>query len=119
MTKRVLDDGSHLIIAFGPDAIDLPPGDEAAVRAALTAMLPASAQILDTAAHDWCTDEFARGAWSSFRPGQLTELPILQAAHGRVVFAGSDLANGCNGFKDGAIESGLSAARSVARLLIP
>ena len=34
-----------------------------------------------------------------------------------MLFAGSDLANGWNGFMDGAIESGLRAARSVAQVL--
>ena len=69
-------------------------------------------------AHDWCGDEFSRGTWSVFRPGQLVDaLEVLQAPHGRVVFAGSDIANGWNGFMDGAIESGMSAARSVSRLL--
>jgi pseudooxynicotine dehydrogenase len=68
--------------------------------------------------HDWCADEFARGTWSVFRPGQLTgALGALQAPHGRVVFAGADLANGWNGFLDGAIESGLTAARTVSDLL--
>jgi monoamine oxidase len=53
-----------------------------------------------------------------FRPGQLTgSLPALQAPHGRVVFAGADIADGWNGFLDGAIESGLAAARSVSLLL--
>lgn len=41
---------------------------------------------------------------------------VLQADV-RVVFAGSDIANGWNGFVDGAIESGLTAARSGNRLL--
>ncbi len=42
---------------------------------------------------------------------------VLQAPHVRVVFAGSDIGNGWNGFVDGAIESGLTAARSANRLL--
>ena len=51
-------------------------------------------------------------------PGQLSgALATLQVPHGHVVFAGSDVADGWNGFMDGAIESGLRAARSVAELL--
>jgi monoamine oxidase len=69
--------------------------------------------------HDWWRDEYSRGTWSVFRPGQLTVLPALQARHGRVVFAGSDVADGWNGFMDGAVESGLRAARSVTQLLQP
>jgi monoamine oxidase len=80
-------------------------------------MLPPTSRVVEVTGHDWCADEFARGTWSVFRPGQLTgALGALQAPHGRVVFAGADLANGWNGFLDGAIESGLTAARTVSHL---
>jgi pseudooxynicotine oxidase len=111
---HMLDDDSQVIIAFGPDARRLPPSDEAAVRRAITDLLPPNARVEAIVAHDWCADEFSRGTWSTMRPGQLVgALEALQAPHGRVVFAGSDIANGWQGFMDGAIESGLSAARSV------
>jgi pseudooxynicotine oxidase len=117
-TEQMFDDGGQLLVAFGPDAGRLPPGNQEAVHRAFADMLPATARIAEVTGHDWCTDEFARGTWSVFRPGQLTgALGALQAPHGRVVFAGADLANGWNGFLDGAIESGLTAARSVCRLL--
>lgn len=41
----------------------------------------------------------------------------MQAAHGRVLFAGSDIANGWGGFIDGAIESGMGAAHGAASML--
>jgi monoamine oxidase len=116
VTENALDDGSHLVVALGPDAQRLPPGDEKAVRDGFTAMLPPQVRIDSITGHDWCADEFSRGTWSTFRPRQLVSLPVLQAPHGLVAFAGSDIANGWNGFMDGAIESGLSAARSVSRL---
>ena len=119
-TEQTLDDGSQLLVAFGPDASRLPPGDAPAVRQAIADLLPPHVQLEAVAAHDWWTDEFSRGTWSVFRPGQLTgALTTLQASHGRVVFAGADVASGWNGFLDGAIESGLTAARSVTRLLAP
>jgi monoamine oxidase len=118
VSGRLLDDGSQLVFAFGPDAHRLPPGDDQAVRRAITDLLPSQVQIEAVAAHDWCADEFSRGTWSAFRPGQLSgSLAALQAPHGRVFFAGSDVADGWNGFMDGAIESGLAAARSVFQLL--
>jgi hypothetical protein len=50
--------------------------------------------------------------------GQLTQaLAELQRPEGRVALAGSDYANGWAGFIDGAIESGLRAARDVHALL--
>ena len=42
-----------------------------------------------------------------------SHLAVLQAPHGHIYFAGSDIANGWGGFIDGAIESGLHAARAV------
>jgi pseudooxynicotine oxidase len=113
-TWEALDDGSQLVFAFGPDAGRVRPGDERAVRAALAELLPDTARIADVTAHDWQADEFSRGTWATFRPGQLASLPSLQAPEGRVVLAGSDVATGWNGFMDGAIESGLVAARTVA-----
>jgi monoamine oxidase len=117
VTETVLDDGSQLLVAFGPDAERLPPGNEQDVRRAVGELLPGGVEIVAVTGHDWWRDEFSRGTWSVFRPGQLTALPDLQAPHGRVVFAGSDLADGWNGFMDGAIESGLRVARSVTQLL--
>jgi monoamine oxidase len=117
VTETVLDDGSQLLVAFGPDAERLRPGDDREVRRAIGELLPGGAEIVAVTGHDWWRDEFSRGTWSVFRPGQLSALPALQAPHGRVVFAGSDLADGWNGFMDGAIESGLRAVRSVTQLL--
>jgi pseudooxynicotine oxidase len=118
VTEQVLDDGGQLLVAFGPDAGRLTPGDEQAVRNAFADLLPPQTRIEAVTGHDWCTDEFSLGTWSVFRPGQLAgSLAALQAPHGRVFFAGADLANGWNGFLDGAIESGLTAARSVSQLL--
>jgi pseudooxynicotine oxidase len=117
-SEQTFDDGGQLLVGFGPDAHRLPPGDEDAVRRAFADMLPSTSRVVEVTGHDWCADEFARGTWSVFRPGQLTgALRALQAPHGRVVFAGADLANGWNGFLDGAIESGLTAARSISSLL--
>jgi pseudooxynicotine oxidase len=119
VTEKVLDDGGQLLVAFGPDAERLRPGDDREVRRAIGERLPAGVEIVAVTGHDWWRDEFSRGTWSVFRPGQLTVLPALQARHGRVVFAGSDVADGWNGFMDGAVESGLRAARSVTQLLQP
>jgi hypothetical protein len=107
VTEHILNDGGQLLVAFGPDGGRLSPTDEQAVRAALSDVLPLGTAIQAVAGHDWRADEFSKGTWSVFRPGQLTgSLPALQAPHGRVVFACADIADGWNGFLDGAIESG-------------
>jgi monoamine oxidase len=110
-------DGAQLVFAFGPDAGRLPPADEQAVRAAFHDLLPHAARIKQITGHDWVADEFSRGTWSAWRPGQLASLEAMQAPEGRVVLAGSDVASGWNGFMDGAIESGLTAGRWLSGLL--
>lgn len=105
-----------LLIGFGPSARRLHPEDEAAITAAVHAFLP-DANVLSVKAHNWLDDEFAKGVWGVTRPGQAANLlPDFQEPIGRMVIAGSDVAQGLNGFMDGAIESGLRAARNIAPL---
>jgi Flavin containing amine oxidoreductase len=112
-TEKLLEDGSQLLVASGPDAERLRPGDDQQARRVLGEWLPAGVEIVAVTGHDWCAmssparDLVGRPA----RPAERAPRPASPA--GRVVFAGSDLADGWNGFMDGAIESGLRAARSV------
>jgi monoamine oxidase len=67
-------------------------------------------EVLDATAHDWLADEFSRGTWAIHRPGWYTDHHAqMQRPEGRVLLAGSDLADGWAGFMDGAIESGIRA----------
>jgi pseudooxynicotine oxidase len=110
-------DGDTVCLAFGSDTSRLDPTDTAAVAAAINRLLP-DHEVVDTLTHDWTADEFSQGTWSSYRPMQITRyLTGLQQPEGRVFLAGSDIASGWNGNIDGAIESGLSVARKVSRLL--
>lgn len=109
--------GATLLVGFGPAADRLDVGDREAVARAVRAFLP-DAEVEDVKAHDWVADEFSRGTWPVYRPHQLTRyLRELQQTEGRVFMAGSETANGWCGFIDGAIESGLRAARRVAQHL--
>ncbi len=111
-------EGDTLFLAFGPDAGSLDVTDHAAVVDAVGRLLP-EAEIVSSHGHDWVADEFARGTWSMYRPGQLTgALRALQEPERRVILAGSDVASGWNGFIDGAIESGFRAARTAHRVLM-
>lgn len=68
--------------------------------------------------HDWATDQFSKGLWSSYRGlGMSRCLAALQGAHGAVFFASADWADGWRGFIDGALESGKKAARGAAEFL--
>jgi monoamine oxidase len=110
-------DGDTLFVSFGSDADALDPADKDAVAREAAELLPGY-EIVDSHAHNWTGDEFARGTWSMYRPNQLTRyLRELQQPEERVFLATSDVANGWNGFIDGAIESGLVTSRKIASLL--
>ena len=110
-------DGDTLLIGFGPRGDVLDPANRAALEAAVHAFLP-DARIEEIGGHPWHADEYSFGTWCVFRPGQITRyLRDLQEPEERLLLAGSDLASGWVGWIDGAIESGLRAAREIERML--
>jgi pseudooxynicotine oxidase len=112
-SEMLYKDGTQLLIGFGPDAEACDAKDLTAVQGALDEIMPGY-EVVAATAHDWLADEFARGTWAIHRPGWFTTYHAeMQRPEGRVVLAGSDLANGWSGFMDGAIESGLRAAALV------
>ena len=112
-----LDETETIFVALGPDGAVLSPTDDAAVRQAFDTAIP-GLDILEVIGHDWEGDAFSRGTWSMYRPGQLTRsVPAARMPEGRLVFAGADLARGWTSMVDGAIESGLTAAIAVRRVL--
>jgi pseudooxynicotine dehydrogenase len=114
--ETLLEDGTQVMIGFGPDAQVLDAGDLPSVQRELDAIMPGY-QAITATAHDWLTDEFSRGTWAIHRPGWYEHFhAAMQEPEGRVVLAGSDIANGWSGFIDGAIESGLRAGRVAAAL---
>jgi monoamine oxidase len=72
-------------------------------------------KVLAVDSHDWVSDPWSRGTWLTSRPGWTTAgaLDGFREAHGRVVFAGSDVAEEHSGWIAGAIASGRAAARGV------
>ena len=116
-TELSLPDGSQILIGFGPDAATCDPADAVAVQRQLDEILPGY-EVLCATAHDWLRDEFSLGTWAIHRPGWYTRHHAAMAEpEGRVLLAGSDLANGWAGFIDGAIETGITAAARLERLL--
>ena len=84
--------------------------------ASSTRSCPAMRSWMPTA-HDWLADEFAHGTWAIHRPGWYEHHhAAMRRPEGRVLLAGSDLANGWAGFIDGAIESGLTAGAAAAAI---
>ncbi len=65
----------------------------------------------------WDKDEWARGAYSWFKPGQMTELlPHIARPEGRIHFAGEH-ASAWPGWMQGAFQSGHRAAREIDEAL--
>lgn len=61
----------------------------------------------------WEEDQYARGAYTYFQPGQMTSLlPVAQQPEGRVHFAGEHT-SAWHGWMNGALESGNRAAGEV------
>ena len=72
----------------------------------------------------WGQDPYARGAYSTFKPGQLTRFAphfwleeegavTQQAVAGPIVFAGEHLSDAFPGYMNGAVQTGRIAAQSV------
>jgi monoamine oxidase len=111
-------DGDTLVVCFGPDASKLDITDPRAVQEALRGYEP-DLEVVEVAGHNWTADEFSQATWAMLRPGQLSEcLPDIQRPHGRIAFAGSDIALAYQGWIEGAIQSGTSTARMVSSSLL-
>ncbi len=118
-SEALFEDGTQLMIGFGRDATVCDADDLNWVQRSLDDLLPGYEAIKATA-HDWLADEFSRGTWAIHRPGWYEHHhAAMRSPEGKLVFAGSDIANGWAGFIDGAIESGLRAGAGAAALSTP
>lgn len=108
---------TSILLAFGPDANRINAFDKEAVTRELRRWLP-DVEVLEVMHHNWSKDPFSGETWPMLKPGQLTTyLSALQESHKRVHFAGSDYAAFYAGSIDGAIESGMRAARLIVNEL--
>ncbi|WP_291050349.1 NAD(P)/FAD-dependent oxidoreductase [Herbiconiux sp.] len=111
--SEYVHDGKTYVIGFGPDAGAIDPFNVLAIQEQLSKLRP-DLRVLESAGHDWVHDEYSGETWPMHRTGFLTRsLAALREPHGAIHFAGSDLADGWGGFIDGAIESALSASRTL------
>lgn len=103
---------------MGPNAEKLGTLDEkhaaAVVLNAIETVRPAAKGKLEhLGTKAWGNDPCARGAWTYFKPGQLTRLaPIMGHPHGRIRFCGEHLATTTRGM-EGAMEAGEMTARNI------
>lgn len=110
-------DGDTLIMCIVSDAAVICAEDREAVQTALRAFVP-DIEVVDTACHSWVADEFSKGGWMMHRPGNLTTaVPMIREPHGRIHFAGSDVAAMEPGSIEGAMQSGAVTARNISAAL--
>lgn len=70
---------------------------------------------LDMQQQPWQSDQFTRGAYAFYRPGQwFTVMPALKKPFGRVFFAGEHIAE-WQGFMEGAVVTGYDAADAIVK----
>ncbi|OMB86677.1 hypothetical protein A5743_25460 [Mycolicibacterium conceptionense] len=104
------------VIAIYPVDERFDISDTDVLREAITKALP-HVTVIDSVGDRYLTgDPHFRGAYGFLQPGQLTKYePHVNFTRldDRVIFASSDIAELFHGFIDGAIESGMHAARTV------
>lgn len=118
-TARHRSADEQLMMFWGTDLLS-DPTDIDEVEKALRGLLP-DIKVAEVVARAYTTaDPFTRGGWGVLKKGQLTRFAPHRdflVPQGRVAFAGADIAAGWHGYIDGAVESGLVAARQVLQLL--
>lgn len=114
-TEQERDDGT-LLVCFGPPGA-LDQNDEEQVQAAVRKLIP-GADVVAVFGYEWAVDPYSKGTWCWYRPNMFSDsLEALRAAEGSIHFASADSSNGWRGFIDGAIQSGVEAARDVYKQL--
>ena len=111
------DEGNTVLVGFGSnhDALDL-----TSVTSAQEALdlWQQGFEVLECSGHDWVADKWSGQTWATLKSGQFFNGWSLFSGvtDTRVRFAGADWATGWNGVVfDGAIESGITTARSLIR----
>jgi monoamine oxidase len=102
-----------IMIGMGFPVKGFDVNDDDHVKLAVQRIMP-GAEVLESYAYDWNADPYSKGTWCTYRPGMWSKFgAAMRQKEGRLIFAGSDIADGWRGFIDGAIETGLRASRDV------
>ncbi|MGA5896280.1 flavin monoamine oxidase family protein [Streptomyces venetus] len=106
----------NIVIGFS-NAASFNAGDRATVQTELRKIIP-GVEVVAVSAQNWGQDPYSQGGWAVRGPGVLMgPLRAVQQPVGRLTFATSDIASGWNGYMDGAIERGNTAAGQMAGIL--
>ncbi|RDU36556.1 FAD-dependent oxidoreductase [Neobacillus piezotolerans] len=102
-----------IVVGFGSRADWLDPNDRERVENALRHWLP-NVKVIECTGHDWVNDDFSKEAWPMLKPNQLMRyFEDWNTPENSIFLAGTTFAKGWASFMDGAIESGITAARKV------
>lgn len=109
--------GTALVVGFGSGSNWLDGTDREAVQQEIRRWFP-TAEVVASTGYNWPADPWTRNASPFPRPGDaMKHDAVLTKPEGRVFFAGGDISLTRPGFVDGAIETGLRAARDVSEFL--
>ncbi|GAA3764702.1 NAD(P)/FAD-dependent oxidoreductase [Microbacterium kribbense] len=113
-SEYFLDDGTTILVGFGPDRTKIDWDDRDAIQEIVSAWRP-DLQVIEATSHDWGGDRWTGQTWATPRSGQfLRGWSLFRTTDTRLRFAGADWAKGWNGVVvDGAIESGITTARGL------
>lgn len=108
------DDTHSVLVAYGHSLTPVNLEDHEQMQIWMRNYIP-DIEIVKSTGHMWNEDALALGTWCTYRPGQMTKyFDALKQDHENVYFAGGDIGDGWRGFIDGAIGSGIMAARRIA-----
>ncbi|KAM3465676.1 hypothetical protein MY5147_009213 [Beauveria neobassiana] len=114
--KRWGDD--TMILCMISQSESIKHDDIHAVQSALRKFVP-DLEVIDTAWHDWNADEFSRGGWMMHAPRHFLDGAVeIRKGHGRMSFAGADIAAMGPCTIEGAMSSGAKAAQRVESILV-
>jgi monoamine oxidase len=114
-SEKFLDDeNATILVGFGSDHSSITLDDVESAQRAINVWRP-DLKVVDCGGHDWVADKWSGQTWATLRSGQFFNgWSLFQQSDTRLKFAGADYASGWNGVVvDGAIESGITAARAL------
>lgn len=114
---HIADDKS-LIACFGSDDRGHNIADKKYLQTTLEKYIP-GIEVTGSAGYGWANDPFAKGTWCTWRPEWYRKYGdgLRDGPEGRIYFASSDFCEGSRGYIDGAIGSGIKAARQISEVL--
>jgi monoamine oxidase len=113
-----IGEDSSLLLGFGHDRSQFDIYDDRHMQATLRKYLP-DIEVTGSFGYDWIYDPYSQGTWCCWAPGWTQKYGegLRDGPEGRVFFASSDFCEGNRSYIDGAVGSGIKAARQISETL--